>query len=381
MLGLLKRHMFMGVAGLALIGMVAWAGLRAVSSDSAAGGPRGAAQGGGGPGAGGGQAAPVTLHTVGTVPFIQAVEAIGTARANESVTISAKVTDIVSKLNFESGQYVRRGEVLVELASVEQGADVREAQAALTDAERELARIEDLVSRGVAPRVRADDARTVRDRARERVAALQARMADRVIRAPFAGYVGLRTTSAGQLARPGEVIATLDDVSVIKLDVDLAERYLSRITLGQTLTARAAAFPDIQFTGRISEIDSRVDPVTRTVRVRAEIPNRDNHLRPGMLLEAQVQEEVREVLAIPEISLLRRDDTAFVYVVSEGERGLTADRRTVTPGERRNGMVEILEGLAAGDRVVEDGIIRMRPGIPVRLAGDAPVLAGQPARG
>lgn len=370
MLNVFKRHGFMLVAALAVAGMIAAVGLRSLTS----GGPAGV--GGRGP-----QASPVIAHTVGEFEFVRAVEAIGTARANESVEISAKVTELVSRLRFDSGDFVRRGDVLVELASVEQGADLREAEAALADAERELARLSDLVARGVAPRVRVDEARTVRDRARERVSAVQARFADRVIRAPFSGYIGLRSTSPGQLARPGEVIATLDDVTVIKLDLDVPERDLSRVSIGLPITATAAAFSGTVFEGKISEIDSRIDPVTRSVRVRAEIKNSDSQLRPGMMMQASIRQDSRIVVAVPEIALLRRDDSAFVYVVGEGEGGPVALTRTVEPGERRQGMIEILSGLSVGEQVIVEGIVRLRPNAPIRFADAGPATAQAPKTG
>jgi membrane fusion protein (multidrug efflux system) len=375
MFSLMKRHGFMLAALFAVIVMVAAGAQRFLFAPETGAIGRGQ------------QANPVIAHTVGEVEFIRAVEAIGTARANESVEISAKVTDIVSKLRFDSGDFVKKGDILVELASVEQGADLREANAALADAERELARLTDLVQRGVTPRVRQDEAQTVRDRARERVSAVQSRLSDRVIRAPFSGYIGLRLTSPGQLARPGETIVSLDDVSVIKLDLDVPERDLSRVSKGQSITATAAAFPGTVFVGKITEIDSRIDSVTRSVRVRAEINNKDNQLRPGMLMQASVRQDSRLVVAVPEIALLRRDDTAFVYVVAQAEGGLTAQTRNVEPGERRQGMIEIISGLRTGEQVIVEGIVRLRPNAPIRFADEKPqrpvtAAAGQaPATG
>ena len=374
MLAAIKRHFFFIAAGLLIASLGAAAALRYLGEGEDAGG---------GPRRGGDMSTPVIVHEVAPYEFVTGVEALGTARANESVVISSKVTDIIARIRFESGDVVQRGQVLVELASVEQGADLEEARAQLAEARREYDRFTGLVERGVAPRARLDDLRTGAERAEARVSALEARLADRVIRAPFSGVIGLRQTSPGELARPGAPIATLDDVSVIQLDIDLPERELARIAIGQTIVATAAAFPERTFTGEITEINSRVDPATRTVRVRADLPNGDGFLRPGMLLTAQVREDAAESLAVPAISVLRRDDMSFVYIVEAGERGEVANMRTITTGRRAGGMVEILSGLAAGDRVVEEGVVRLRPGAPVTVlnADSGAKAEGPPGRG
>ncbi|MCW5725361.1 MAG: efflux RND transporter periplasmic adaptor subunit [Maricaulaceae bacterium] len=300
--------------------------------------------------------------------FADTVDAIGTVRANESVQITSKVADVISRIAFESGDRVTAGQVLAELADREESALLNEARATLNEARRELTRARELAERGVAAQTRVQEMQAAADRAQARVGAIEARLADRIIRAPFDGVIGLRNISVGELARPGDILATLDDISVIKLDFTAPERFLSVLAQGMEIRATAAAWPGEVFTGTIANIDSRVDPVTRAVTVRAEIPNEDGRLAPGMLMQVQVRRDVRMRPAIPEPALVRMQDRAFVFVITETERGAQAQQRFVTIGQRREGWLEVLDGLQPGERIVAQGTHRLRDGAPVRVA-------------
>ena len=318
----------------------------------------------------GGRQTPVAVQTVEPREFADVVEALGTANANESVTITAKVSDIISRIEFDSGEQVEAGDLIVELAAAEEVAGLSEARATLREARREVARIDDLTERGVAPQSRMDEANAALERAQARVEAIEARVADRVIRAPFTGVLGLREVSPGELVRPGDVIARLDDTSTIKLDFTLPERFLSVIEPGIRVQARAAAFDEEVFDGEIAQIDSRVDPATRAVTVRALVDNADGRLRPGMLMTVQVRRDVRTAPAVPEAAVSRLRERTFVYVVAEGENGLVAEQRDVTLGQRDGGQFEVLAGVRNGERVVAEGVHRVRPGAPVRISED-----------
>lgn len=311
------------------------------------------------------QAIPVAVESVGSMEFADLVEALGTAHANESVTVTSKVTDVVSRIAFESGEFVTAGQVLVELADAEEASTLTEARSALDQAEREVARYGELSSRGVAAEQQLETLRSAADQARARVRTIEARLADRIVRAPFDGVVGLRDASPGMLVRPGDVIATLDDVSQIKLDFTVPEGFLGAVTPGAKLEATAAAYPGEVFLGEVTQIDSRVDPVTRSATVRAIIDNADRRLLPGMLMVVEVVRDERQSLAVPELAVTRQADTAFVYVVTEGERGAVALRRDVVTGARRDGMVEITSGLQPGETVVSKGVHRLRDRAPV----------------
>lgn len=369
-----RRYRFAAVVGAVLAAMaliiVGKSALDALGGSSATAAP------GGGPG-GGPPAVNVIAVAAQTHTFTDAVEALGTAQARESIVLTPKVADTIRAIRFDSGDRVRSGQVLVEMANVEQAADLAEARAQHLAAQQELRRYQELYDRGFASQARLDTVRAAAEAAQARLNAGGSRIADRTIRAPFAGIVGLRSASPGQYVRPGDQIGTLDDISQIKLDFDVPETQLARLRPGVRIIAGAAAFPDRTFEGEISDVDSRIDPTTRTVRVRAMLPNRDETLRPGMLMTVRVLANPREALAVPEIALLDRADGSFVYRVAAGDNGQVVEQVAVRTGQRAAGMAEVLDGLAPGDLVVTEGIQSVRPGQAVAVAGPAAEGAAQ----
>jgi membrane fusion protein (multidrug efflux system) len=187
-----------------------------------------------------------------------------------------------------------------------------------------------------------------------------------VITAPFDGILGLRQVSPGSLVTPGTPIATLDDISLIKLDFQVPERFLAVLAKGQEVTARSGTYPDREFDGRVTSVDSRVDPVTRSVTARAEIPNRDRLLRPGMLMSVQVFLQPRQAIVVPEIAVVQVGTESFVYrVKADG----TVERAVIALGSRRQGAVEVTSGLSAGERIVVEGTVKLREGARVVESG------------
>src|SRR5690606_17786595 len=226
----------------------------------------------------------VTTTVVQPQPWSDTIEALGTARANESVLVTAKVTETVVRVNFQDGDEVEAGHVLVDLSGKAELAGLEEAAAAYREAKQQYERQRELAERKLSSAGQLDTQRAAMESAKARLDATRARLADRVITAPFAGVLGFRQVSPGTLVTPGTTIASLDDISVIKLDFTIPETYLSVVAPGQIIRARSAAWPEREFEGRVVTVDSRVDPVTRAVTVRAELPNPDRLLRPGMLL-------------------------------------------------------------------------------------------------
>lgn len=294
------------------------------------------------------------------------VEALGTVRANESVTLTASLSEIVRRVTFEDGDYVEKGAILVELSSEEESAQLAEARANLDEARRQLARLEDLDERGIAATSDVDSARAAADAAEARLNSVIARLDDRLIRAPFSGVLGFREVSPGTMLMPGAAITTIDDVAQIKLDFTIPETALGQMQPGGRIIARSVSWGDREFYGTITAIGSRVDPVTRAVVVRAVILNEDRALRPGMLLTVNVVTDERPALLVPERVIVQSGDNSFVYVVDEED---IARRRPVELGARQAGMVEVRAGLQAGDRIVSKGVIKLRDGMPVQLAG------------
>jgi len=296
--------------------------------------------------------------------FPLSAEALGNARANESVDIRPKITATVTRILFEEGQEVAEGAVLIELDNLEQVADLAAAQAALVDSEASYRRSSELFKNNVVAKSQLlqDEAKKIADEAMVSVA--QKRLADTVVRAPFAGRIGLRRVSVGSLLDQDTVITTLDDTHVIKVDFDLPEIYLSRIVPGLKVLAHSAAFPDHEFAGAVSSVDTRVDPVSRTVRVRSVMQNNDGHLRPGMFLTVNLLNDTVDALVVPERALIPERSVQYVFVVGDNQ---LVEKRAVKIGRRRPGEVEILEGLSAGELVIVDGTQKAREGQPVTI--------------
>lgn len=321
---------------------------------------------------GGGRAPLITAGTVGKARFAEEIEAIGTAKARDSVTITAKTADTVAAINFTEGQQVEAGAILIEMASAQQAADLAAARADLAEAEKAYARAADLVAKGISARATLDSATAARDAARGRLQAIEARLADTLIKAPFAGVVGLRNVSVGSYVRPGDVITTLDDILVLNGDFTVPERWLGVLKPGLQLAVEVAAYPDETFAGKVASVDTRVDPATRAVTVRAELENKDGRLRPGMLMSVSLLVSERDALAVPESALVSQGELRFVFRIDAETK---AQRVEVKTGLVLPGRVEILEGLAEGDRIVVQGTNKVIPGQPVTIDG---AESGQP---
>lgn len=317
-----------------------------------------------------GARAPTVLGgTVLPMRFSDSIEAVGTAYARESTTLTSTVTERVDSVRFTDGASVRRGDVIAALSSREENADLASARARAQEANQQLTRLNELQQRGFATNARVDEQVALRDQARASAGAIRAQIGDRIIRAPFAGVVGLRKISPGTVVTAGTPIATVSDISSIKLDFTLPERFLSAISRGQPIEAIAAAYPDSVFRGEIDGIDPQIDAVTRAVTVRAILPNADRRLRPGMLLTVAIVTNPREALAVPELAIVAQRDRQFVFRLDANN---VANRVPIETGMRMKGMVEITSGLKRGDRIVADGVVKVRDDAPVK-----PIFPGE----
>ncbi|WP_292083289.1 MULTISPECIES: efflux RND transporter periplasmic adaptor subunit [unclassified Brevundimonas] len=360
-----KRHFFI-IAAACLVGlMVLAAVLKITLADDNKGGAGG--PGRGGPGGGRGQAVAEAVAT--PREFADQIRVLGVARSKRSVNITSNTTELITRVMFVDGQRVAAGAPLVELQAREEDADLIQARAQLAQAQREYDRFKILAERGVAPRVTAEQAETALQSARAAVAASEARRGDRVLRAPFAGVLGLTTVTPGTLISPGSVITTLDDTSAIRVDFPLPERYLGVLQVGTPLIATADAYAGESFNGRIALLDTRVNEQTRAVIARAEFANPGARIRPGMMMRVAVQQGRRQSLSVPEAAVQYEGQGAFVYRIARGEKGTTAQRVEVQTGAVEGGFVEILSGLDNNDRVVASGLNRIQPGAPVTVGG------------
>ena len=309
-----------------------------------------------------------------------AIEAVGTARANEAVTVASKVTGLVSAIRFREGGRVERGDVLVELDSREMRAVLEERKAERDNAARLYERARRLYENRNAPRARVDDLHDALLSAEARFRAEEARIGDYDIRAPFGGRLGLRRVSVGALIDPDTEITTLDDVSRIKADFRVPETALAHIAVGQGVTVASAVFAGRVFVGKVAAVDTRVDPVTRSVEVRVVFDNPDELVRPGMFLTAEFVTVVRKgSVLIPEQAVVVGRNRRHVFIVEHGK----AARRDVTTGEHVDGDIEVLAGLSPGDVVVTAGMQKIRDDAPVTVTpppGEAGGDAGRPLR-
>jgi membrane fusion protein (multidrug efflux system) len=310
------------------------------------------------------QQAPVPVFTafLQKAPFSDRIEALGTLRANETVSLRSSVTETVTKVSFEDGQRVEKGDVLVEMTSGEEAALLEEASSTYEEAIQQYDRIKPLADQGAASGSTLDQRRREMETAKARLAAVKSQISDRIIEAPFSGIVGFRNISVGALVSPGDVITTLDDDSVMKLDFSVPETYLSTLKVGLAVKARSVAFPGQEFEGTIASIGSQVDPITRAIAVRAMIPNDKKLLKPGILMTVTLVKDERQVVMAPEEALIQEGGRSFVYVVARNGEAANVRKAEIKIGARGDGAVEVTDGLVAGDEIVTHGTLRIRDG-------------------
>ncbi len=334
---------------------------------AAADGPRG--PGGGPPG---GFALAVETVTVAPGPIQRRLTAVGSLRSAESVVIRPEVPGRVVQIGFVEGQPVATGQVLLELDRAVNEAEVAAAEAAFALAKANLERQSELARRGTGTRANYDQAVAEMGAAEAALALARARMEKLTIRAPFAGVVGLRKVSVGDYVDTGAAIVNLEQIDPLKVDFRVAEVFLSALRVGQTIEVSLDAFPGERFVGEVYAIDPLIDENGRSVLLRALLPNRDDRLRPGLFARVElVLDEKTDALTVPEEALVPFGQAQIVFKVVDGKAVSTA----VRTGLRRDGKVEILDGVAAGDVVVTAGQIKLRDGTAVAPVAPATAAA------
>jgi len=326
-----------------------------------------AARGGSGP-PGFGAGAPVTVIARRLEPqaFIDRYTALGTAQANESIEVTVRSSSVVTRIDFREGQRVNAGQMLVELDTRQEAASLSLAEAQLKQAESQYRRSQALAATNVVSAADLEQLEANLAVARAQVNGARARLDTLSVRAPFAGVVGLRKISLGDLVSPDTVITTLDDVSTIKLGFSIPETFMDTVRTGMPISAVTTVYPDRQFVGEVTSIDSRVDPVTRSVAVIATLPNAGGTLKPGMFMTVSLEKHRDKVLLIAEESLMPREGRQYVFVIEDGK----AAEREVIIGGRTPGFAEIRSGLNAGALVVTEGTQRLHEGTPVSVTPD-----------
>lgn len=332
----------------------------------------------------------VEVATIGTGAIIEVSEAVGNTRAFESVVLTAKVSGTVEHISFTEGQTVKAGDELIRLDVAERRADLEAARASIATSRaqraetgQKLERAQALRKTGAGTEAQVADLtlqlRTVETaiaaaEARERAAA--ARLEDLSIRAPFDGRVGLRQVSLGALVDNKVTVTTLDDVSRMRLDFSVPETLVTKVAVDAPVKASSLAYPGRVFEGTVAVIDTRIDPVTRSAKVTALIPNADAALKPGMFMNVSLQVASRlNAIMAPEEAVIAEGPRQIAFTVKDGK----VERRVVTIGQRQQGQVEVMSGLAVGDVIVVRGVQRIRQGMPVQTKPAAPENKDVPA--
>lgn len=308
----------------------------------------------------------VKTTQIALAEFKDSVEAVGTSRANEQVFITSKYSDLVDEVLFQDGETVQKGDILVRLNSKEEGAKVKELQANLAESVAQLNRFQDLYKQKATSQSLVDQQEAKTKAISAQLLSAKIKLAEFTIKAPFSGMLGFREISLGALINVGDVITSLDDLSTIKVDFSIPERYLTTVSIGQRIEATNTAYKEKVFIGKISSIDARIDSVTRTLKVRAEIPNADHKLRAGMLLNLQVVRNVEQILQVPESAVIPIEDEHFIFIVEADK----AVKKKLEIGRRHRGFVEVVAGVEIGTEVVIEGALKLRDGTAVNAQGE-----------
>jgi membrane fusion protein (multidrug efflux system) len=290
--------------------------------------------------------------------------------------LTANAADRVTGVFFEDGQRVAKGKVLVTLVNDEERAQLESGQATAANAQLVFDRNKRLASNDAIAQLELERSKSAAEAAQANVAAIQARLRDRVLVAPFSGVLGFRQISEGAYVSPGQAVATLIDDSEMRLEFGVPSINITSLRVGLPVEATTRDIPGRTFTGHITSIDNAIDPVTLSVKVRATLPNKDGALRAGTSMSATLMSEPRQSLSVPEISVIAEGSKTYVYVVDQSKQPAVAAKTEVVLGMRERGLVEVVSGLQPGDMIITDGVLKLRPNAPVRIA-NAAVASGE----
>ncbi len=298
--------------------------------------------------------------------------AIGTVKAERGVTLSADLPGVVEEIRFESGRAVRAGEVLVELDTRQERAQLAAAEAQRELARVNLERVSGLVAQGIVAQAELDRTSAEHKQAEARAGEIRATIERKQIRAPFAGVLGIRQVNLGQYLNAGDPIVSLQALDPIHVDFSVPQQQVAEVGVGRevqvSVAQRATAFR-----GRVTAVDAVVDQATRNLQVRATLANPAGELRPGMFVETQVATgDGRSVLVLPAsaISYAPYGDSVFVIGDAKGPNGegvKVVSQQFVKLGEARGDQVAVLSGVAQGAEVVSSGAFKLRSGAPVQV--------------
>ncbi|PKH57384.1 efflux transporter periplasmic adaptor subunit [Shewanella sp. Choline-02u-19] len=315
---------------------------------------------------------PVITGTVEQHDLAQSLSLVGKLDAEQSVFIAPQIAGKIRAINISSDQEINEGQLLIQLDDAKAQAALAETASYLADEKRKLKEFSKLISRNAITQTEIDAQKANVDMATARLAAAQADLDYHYLIAPFSGTAGLVDFSQGKMVTAGTELITLDDLSSMRLDLQVPEHYLALLSPGMTVVATSRAWPDTHFTGEVIAIDSRVNQDTLNLRVRVQFTNPNHHLKPGMMMSATLVFPTVSEPVIPVQALEYSGTNRFVYVIGEDN---IAKRTKVTLGARIDNEVLITNGLTIGDKVVVQGLVNMRDGLRVEDLTTPSVIA------
>jgi membrane fusion protein, multidrug efflux system len=306
-------------------------------------------------------------------PVSETLSLVGTVTANETVEIRSEIDGTVQDIKFDEGRPVEKGQLLIQLDPTKLAAALAETEAQFKLTQANFERMKTLQKDNVMAQQEYDEAASAYEVNRATLDRSRRELQDTQVRAPFAGVTGSRLVSPGQVISKDAKLSSLVAIDPVKIEVNVPERFLGQMQLGQTIEVKVAAYPDETFKGEVYFIAPEVDTETRTVLVKARIPNSDFRLKPGMFASLDLTLKVRsDAVVIPEAALIPNGDAVAVFIVDDKS---TAQMRMVKTGLRMEGQVEITDGLKGGERVIVEGYQKTPPGAPVVIAPDADAAA------
>ena len=362
------RTLWVAVGAVAVIALASGVGYWAGTSHSPSKGADGGAPAKAAPAKG---PPPIVVEAsrVSMVNLPQALTAVGSLRSDETIIVRPEVAGRIAQILFKEGERVTKGQALLKLDESVQHADLERARANLVLAKSKLDRAEELRKQGFISSQARDEADNNYRVAKADVELMQARLAKTAIPAPFSGTIGLRLVSVGDYVKEGQDIVNLEALDPLKVDFRVPELFLSQVKAGQTLQIALDALPDRVYEGRVYAINPLIDANGRSIVIRAQVPNKDGRLRPGMFARVRLfTSGTKDTLVVPEESLFPLGDDKYVYKIVDGK----AQRQKIEIGQRREGRVEVVNGLTADDVVVTAGVIKLREGAPVTIANSKP---------
>lgn len=312
------------------------------------------------------RATEVLAHTAAVDSKTISIEAIGTARANQAINVVSAQSDYIESIAFKDGETVTAGQILATLRNQQELLSVNELSVNLKEEKRQLTRLSELARSQSAAKSQLEAQSAVVEALEVKLANAKSKLDEMTIKAPFSGVLGQRLVDVGSFVTNSTAITTLDDISVIKVDFQVPEKYLAQVTNGMRVRAITQAYPLQDFTGKVSHVDTRINPTTRSIKVTASFANDNNLLRPGMLMQIALELNTVNALMVPEKSIIPRQDKHFVYIIDNDNK---AQQVEVVIGNRLHGWVAIESGINQGQQVITEGIIKLRPGAAVVAKG------------